>query len=941
VAQGSFRFGVLGPLVIERDGVTLALSSGRQRSLLALLLLAGGEPLSRDRLVDDLWGDRAPASAVSALHVHLSKLRAVLGDLVVLAAGGYSLARGDYELDLSRFEALVERARSDPAEAESLLGEALALFRGEPMCDVACEGTVALRRRALEEQRLEAVIARTEAALKRGAAGELVAELELLGAAHPFDERLPGRLMLALYRAGRQADALEVYQRTRRHLATELGLEPGEPLARLQQQVLAGDPTLAGFQAAPADQPARRFDASVPSNLPHPVTRLVGRDRELAELVAWASDPDARLITLTGPGGVGKTRLALELATRLAREYAHGALLVGLERLTDSALVASEIASALAQRDGVEGFGADGLARQLRDRELLIVLDNFEHLPAATPLVAELLAAAPGVRVVASSRTALRIRGEQVFEVEPLPLPIGVDPTEIAHSPAVQLFLVCALASNRHLKVDTELTRAVANICRALDGLPLGIELAASRAESLMMPASGGQLANVLLIGEHGLRDLPDRQQTLHATIKWSHDLLTPGAAEVLAVAAVFRGGFTEPALDAVAGRPTRPQLSELLDASLVRRQGADGRFDLLGLVRAFSLGELESTHQAQDARARHRHYFASLVAPVSEAFDRGDAPAELAGPLFADHANLHAALQDAIRARDAHAALAVALGLRPLWFTQTLRQEAHDALEQLLERIPMRIDQELALLRVASFLDFSGGLHLDSFTRRLAVRAAEAGDHAALVVATGNLLAQAGNARDRDEIRRLKPVLIDLITPETDALDRGWIHYGVALAAYANGELEEACDQARASTQAAAASGNPHLNAAAAAAMMLTRAARDGAIPQQALIHTLDLIRQTTVKTLAAVGLWFVARYAAAVAPQTAARWLAHAERVLAELETELWPESMIRDETMALLGIEDLTSVLRKTPPLEPAAALAEAVAWLHQVDVDAVPA
>jgi DNA-binding SARP family transcriptional activator len=305
--------------MLEREGRAVPLPSGRQRSLLALLALGGGAPVSRDRLIDELWGERPPASAVSALHVHLSKLRALLGGLLVLDAGGYALRPDDIELDVSRFDALVEQAREDPGRAGRLLSEALGLFRGEPLCDVASEGSVARWRRALEEKRLQAILMRVDADLAGGAAGELVAELEQLAGEHQFEERLWGQLMLALHRAGRQADSLEAYQRARRQFAQELGLEPGEPLVRLHQRILERDPTLFAQSptAAPAASPPASAEptaqapvsaapsAPVPaaSTVPLPPTRLVGRDRELTALAGLMVDPDVRMLTLTGPGG--------------------------------------------------------------------------------------------------------------------------------------------------------------------------------------------------------------------------------------------------------------------------------------------------------------------------------------------------------------------------------------------------------------------------------------------------------------------------------------------------------------------------------------------------------------------------------------------------------------------------------------------------------------
>jgi predicted ATPase/DNA-binding SARP family transcriptional activator len=925
------RFGVLGPLVLERDGRLIPLPSGRQRSLLALLVLSGGTPLSRDRLIDELWGERPPASAVSALHVHLSKLRGLLDGLLVLGPAGYALVPGSFELDLWEFDALLDRARSEPDRAAALLREALAMFRGEPLCDVDSEGSVAQWRRTLEEKHLQAIGLRVDADLAAGQAAELVAELERLTAEHPFEERLWGQYMLALSRSGRQADALEAYQRARRLLAAELGLEPGEPMVRLQRQILDRDPATSSAMAETAADPAAT-DSPPPrarSDLPRPLSRLIGRGRDLEALGDLMADPEVRLITLTGTGGVGKTRLLLELARQAEPAYADGAVFVRLEQLTDPALVAAEIAAALGRRDGTDGLGADGLSGYLRDRELLLAIDNFEHLLAAAALVVQLLELAPRMRVVVSSRTPMRIRGEHTFEVEPLELPAGDSDRDLGDSPAVQLFLQRATAANRRLQVDAAATRIVARICRALDGLPLAIELAASRSPSLGPARIAEQLAQPLSIGDRGLRDLPDRHQSMQAAIRWSYDLLSREAQTALRHASVFRGGFTAAALEAVTGTPVRAEIDELLEANLVRRQTVEGRGELLELVRAFASDELRDAGEQAEARLRHRRYFAEVATPVIAAFDEGGAPGELAVTLVADHANLREAAEDAIDAGDEASALALALGLRPMWLAGMLRQEAQELAERLLDRFEIPGDREVALVRAVAYLDYSPTAKI--WNRRLASVAGRIGDHEALAVATGNLFGQALNARDAEAMRQLRPGLLALLTPEASARSRGWTNYFLALDAYVDGMLDVACEHATLSVGLAREIGHEVMLASAVGTLLLSRSARDGVITQPALAEAIELMRPPSVQPLAAFALWLVARYAAAVAPETAGQWLAHADRIVSAIDSQLWPERVLREETLDILGMPDLGALLDATPPLDHVTALAEAIAWV----------
>ena len=258
------------------------------------------------------------------------------------------------------------------------------------------------------------------------------------------------------------------------------------------------------------------------------------------------------------------------------------------------------------------------------------MIDNFEHLLAAAVLVSELIEMAPSIQVLVTSRSALRIRGERLFKVEPLGLPLERSRDAIVQSPAVQLFMQRALAVDPELQLDGADHTAIAAICTALDGLPLAIELAAARCQLLTVAQIREQLSQPLSIGERGLRDLPDRQQTLHATMAWSYQLLTATAQSVLRCAGVFLGGFTAPGLEYVTGRTIGTELAELREASLVRRQTDPGRFELLELVRAFALGLSESTGETAQACARHEQYFADVVAPISAEFDAGTAFGEL-----------------------------------------------------------------------------------------------------------------------------------------------------------------------------------------------------------------------------------------------------------------------------------------------------------------------
>jgi DNA-binding SARP family transcriptional activator len=407
VKKHAFEFLILGPLEVRVGGKPVALKGAKQRALLAALLLRANNVVPTEALAEDVWGEKTPATVANTVQVYVSQLRKVLPDgVLVTQPPGYRLILEPSQLDAARFEQLASEGRDELGAgridaAAARLGAALALWRGEPLADFAYEPFAQNEIRRLEELRLSVLEDRVEADLAAGRGAELVPELETLVAEHPLRERLRRQLMLALYRSGRQAEALEEYQRARAVLVDELGLDPSPELQQLEQAILTQDESLAA-PAVAGPQPVRRAD------LPVPATPLVGRERELDAACELLGGDDVRLLTFTGPGGMGKTRLALEVARRLA-EREQGVVFVGLANVNDPALVAPTIAQAL----GAGEAGAaveDALAEALRERPPLLVLDNFEQLLDAAPLLARLLAGSAELKLLVTSRAVLHRR---------------------------------------------------------------------------------------------------------------------------------------------------------------------------------------------------------------------------------------------------------------------------------------------------------------------------------------------------------------------------------------------------------------------------------------------------------------------------------------------------------------------------------------------------
>jgi predicted ATPase/DNA-binding SARP family transcriptional activator len=622
------EFRILGPLEVRGEQGALPLGGRKRRALLALLLLNRNELVPRDRLLEEVWGD---SSAERSLPVYVSQLRKLLGgsDILQTRPGGYSLVVTDEELDATRFERRLREgkqslASGQPEEATEQLKQALALWRGPPLADLAYEDFAQREIARLEELRLAAREELVEAKLALGRHADLVGELETLVAEEPLRERPRRQLMLALYRTGRQPEALAVYQDARRSLLEELGLEPSPELKELEAAILRQDPSLS---VEPPELRARR-------HLPAPATALVGRGKELSDLDVLLRQASPRLLTLTGSGGSGKTRLALQAASDVVDRFADGVYFVDLAPLGDPQLVPSTIAHRLGAREGSGQPLLEGLKEHVRDKSLLLLLDNFEHVDEAAPVVSELLAGASGLKALVTSRVVLRLYGEHEYPVPPL-----------TEEEAVELFATRAQAVLAEFEVDGERSR-VLELCRSLDCLPLAIELAAARSGELSPAEMLEVLPRRLELATHGARDLPARQQTLRATIEWSYGLLTEGERALHARLAVFTGGWSLEAAKAVCDADLG-DLATLIEKSLVaetERPDGQARFGMLETIREYAAEQLEASGEAETARRRHAEHFLGLGVEAKPELKLANAAAWMVR-LEAEHENFRVAL--------------------------------------------------------------------------------------------------------------------------------------------------------------------------------------------------------------------------------------------------------------------------------------------------------
>jgi predicted ATPase/DNA-binding SARP family transcriptional activator len=619
VEDATIRIGILGPLVVRVEGAEVPLGE-RGRALLSALVVRRGQLVPVDVLVEVLWHPDPPRNRRNALQAQVSRLRRALGpagEVLRTEGQGYRLVLPPGCLDAEVLEAAVLAARQGADErlaTADRLAVALAAWRGEPLPEAADDPEVVVTAGRLEELRLEAIELHAEAVLATGDGAELIGDLMVHVQEHPRRERLHRVLALALYRVGRQDEALTVLQSLQTGLRDDLGIDPAPQTATLYRRILDHDPELSRDAARPAAAP-----------LPVPRTSFVGRDAELEELLSRLRDH--RLVTLTGPGGTGKTRLALEAARRTAQQARDGVAFVALGEIEHGEDVLSTMAAAIGVSVTVPAMGGaparplrDRVRAQVADRQLLLVLDNCEHVVDDAAAAADtLLDAGPQVRILATSRERLQLPGEVRVPLAPLDVPPpDADIEQLTAADAVRLFGERAGDVNPGFQLTVDTAPLVARICARVDGLPLAIELAAARTATLPLATLDDRLNDRLDLLAGGDRTLA-RQRTLDAVVAWSYDLLDAHQQRLFRRLGVFAGQPTLELVEAVCAadglgpEEVLSRLTELTDRSLVEVVDGPGgaRVRMLETIRDVARRRLAADPTEAQVRDRHARVFA------------------------------------------------------------------------------------------------------------------------------------------------------------------------------------------------------------------------------------------------------------------------------------------------------------------------------------------
>jgi predicted ATPase/DNA-binding SARP family transcriptional activator len=746
-AVDAMRVGVLGPLeVSDAAGRPVRVGGHRVRALLILLALDAGRVVPAHSLIDRLWPAARPTDAANALQSLVSRLRVALRQagvpegVVESSPVGYRLAVPPESVDATAFEAQARAgsqalARGDAREAASLLRAALARWRGSALTDVAGEEFAFAPAARFTELRAAATLDRIEADLALGAGdATLIGELRELTAADQLAERPVALLMRALAATGRQSEALTVYQRTREHLAEHLGVDPSQRLERAYLAILRQEipqaaappsgPPVTASQEEP--EPSRGAGDQRAAKVRRPPTSFIGRDDDVTGVLKRLRAE--RLVTLTGPGGIGKTRLATEVATKITVP----AWFAELAPVTDPAEVPYAVLDALGLRERsiaprggeMAGDPAGRLAAALADRDAVLVVDNCEHVvDAAAALVARLLSDCPRVKVLATSREPLQIPGETLHVVAPLAAPREFDLPEVSTTyPAVRLFADRAAAVLPGFELDAANAEAVASICRNLDGMPLAIELATPWLRTLTPAQLAARLDDRFALLTAGSRTALPRHQTLRAVVDWSWDLLSERERVLARRLAVFPGGATLIAAERVcAGQPGQeaaplpvgavlPTLAGLVGKSLLARSDAqedEPRYRMLDTVRAYGLERLAEAGEDAVTRDAAARYYLELTETADPEM-RTKTQAHWFRALTAEQDNVNAAIRWAVARQDADTALRFVRAMGYYWM-QRGHGEADALSRAVLAMTPPPLTVKLAEARVICALLAAG----------------------------------------------------------------------------------------------------------------------------------------------------------------------------------------------------------------------------------------
>jgi predicted ATPase/DNA-binding SARP family transcriptional activator len=784
-------FQVLGAFEVRRDGAKVDVGPPRQRCVLAALLMDANRAISPGRLVDRVWGPAATVQVRSTLYSYVSRIRAALagcGDVRVdRFPAGYMLRTTEAEIDLLRFRELIDRARgeSDDRAALTFFDEALRLYCGEPFAGLDSPWLTSVRA-TVEREHQSAVLDRTDVALRQGRHHELVRQLPALAESHLLDERLAGQLMLALYRCGRPGDALAHFRRTRQVLVDELGLDPGVALRRLHERILRSDPEL----DAAASSSTLAIERPASPDLPETYTRFFGRVAEVVELHALVEH--CGLVTLVGPPGGGKTRLAIEVGERIRGAAGGSVCFAGLAAIADPALVPSSMAAALGIAEVPGRTVTDAIAAVLRESSAVLIVDNCEHVAEATSeLVATLVSQCRDLHVLATSRIPLGLPGEHVWRVPPLDL-----------EPSVALFADRAAQVNQNFQLDHRATADVEQICRRLDGLPLAIELAAAWSHVLAPHQILTRLEPALTILTSRSRRQGSRHRAMEATVRWSYRLLEPAERELFTSLSVFAGWFDLAAAEAVtSGSNCLEGLTTLVEHSLLLAAiGAEGcmRYRMLEPVRQCAAAMFAAADREDVIRHRHAEHYLN-IAQRCNADIRGERAPQSLRRLTAEADNLRQALLwTRTRAPDLGLRLCIALG--HYWELRGRMNEGRRWLEEMLrlgsgdERLAGTAQARLSRLAWRQWDYPSAQRWLE---RSLGI-ARRLDDPLLVARRLRNLALIAASRGQAGEAERLCREAIEIFEHHDDEAGQSWALFTIGLARYTEGDFDAADEAMR-----------------------------------------------------------------------------------------------------------------------------------------------